>query len=54
MATFTFNVTILDDDIFEDKEIFKLHINRSLHYQVHPSGSNFTATVNIIDDETRE
>ena len=54
VTSFTYNITINDDDLYEIDETFKLQINEtSLHTQIkriHP----YVTTVTIVEDDERE
>ena len=54
MTVVTFDVNIIDDDIFEGSEIFSLHIISSLLPSCVICGDACSATVTIMDNETRK
>ena len=53
VTTFKYNVTILDDDIYEITEKLTIVIDRSWHNQIRIVNPN-TAVVTIQDDEERK
>ena len=54
VTTFTYNFSILDDDVYEIDEEFTLEIHSSPHGQVRINQRMDTTTITIKDDEERE
>ena len=53
-TSFTYKIPIIDDDLFEIDETFKVQIvDTSLHRQIKRT-QPFTTTVTMYDDEERE
>ena len=54
MTTFTYNIIISDDDVYEINEELSVNIASSNHSQIKISPTSRTARVTILDDEERE
>ena len=54
VTTFNYNLPILNDDVYEINETFKVEIASSNHSQIKISQSHNRADVTIINDEERE
>ena len=54
-TTFKYNFSIFDDNLFEINEVIHLYIqSHPLYEQVNHGNSNYSATINIENDDNRE